>query len=167
MQWLINYLSNRNQRVVLPGVQSKWNFIYAGIPQGSIPGPLLFFLLYINDIVVDIRLSIRLLADDTSLYIIVDNLDHAAQVSNADLEKNTRWEETWLVKFNPGKTESLLISRTTSGSTHPPVFMLNQEINVDKHKHLGIVLSGDCSWHHHINYIKEKAWTRINIMRKL
>ena len=47
--------------------------------------------------------------------------------------------------------------------------MLNQEINeVDKHKHLGIiVLSGDCSWHYHINYIKEKAWARINIMRKL
>ena len=167
LQWLINYLSNRKQRVVLPGVQSKWNFIYAGVPQGSILGPLLF-LLYINDIVVDIRSSIRLFADDTSLYIIVDNPDHAAQLLNADLEKITNWAETWLVKFNPDKTESLLISRKTSGPIHPPVFMLNQEVNeVDKHKHLGIVLSGDCSWHHHINYIKEKAWARINIMRKL
>ena len=167
MHWLINYLSNRKQRVVLPGVQSKWNFIYAGVPQGSILGPLLF-LLYINDIVVDIRSSIRLFADDTSLYIIVDNPDHAAQLLNADLNKITKWSETWLVKFNPGKTESLLISRKTSGPIHPPVFMLNQEINeVDKHKHLGILLSGDCSWHYHINYIKEKAWARINIMRKL
>ena len=148
LHWLINYLSNRKQRVVLPGVQSKWNFIYAGVPQGSILGPLLF-LLYINDIVVDIRSSIRLLAD-TSLYIIVDDPDHAAQLLNADLNKITKWAETWLVKFNPGKTESLLISRKTSGPIHPPVFMLNQEINeVDKHKHLGIVLSGDCSWHYH------------------
>ena len=167
LHWLINYLSNRKQRVVLPGVQSKWNFIYAGVPQGSILGPLLF-LLYINDIVVDIRSSIRLFADDTSLYIIVDNPDHAAQLLNADLNKITKWAETWLVKVNPGKTESLLISRKTSGPIHPPVFMLNQEINeVDKHKHLGIVLSGDCSWHYHINYIKEKSWARINIMRKL
>ena len=90
LQWLINYLSNRRQRVVLPGVQSKWNFIYAGVgggvPQGSILGPLLF-LLYINDIVVDIRSSIRLFADDTSLYMIVDNPDHAAQLLYADLEK--------------------------------------------------------------------------------
>ena len=110
----------------------------------------------------------RFFADDTSLYIIVDNPDHAAQLLNADLEKTTNWAETWLVKFNPDKTESLLISSKTSGPTHPPVFMLNQEINeVDKHKHVGIVLSGDCSWHHRINYIKEKAWARINIMRKL
>ena len=35
------------------------------------------------------------------------------------------------------------------------------------HKHLGIYLSKDCSWHEHIKYIKEKAWLRINVMRKL
>ena len=35
------------------------------------------------------------------------------------------------------------------------------------HKHLGVVLSNDCTWHEHLEYIKSKAWTRINIMRKL
>ena len=63
-----NYLHDRKQRVVLPGATSDWSTIRAGVPQGSILGPLLF-LIYINDIVEDIHSSIRLFADDTSLYM--------------------------------------------------------------------------------------------------
>ena len=93
LHWFINHLSDRKQRVVLPGIQFKWNFIYAGVPQVSIIGPLLI-LLYINDIVVDIRSSIRLFADDTSLDVIVENPNYSAQLLNADLGKITRWAET-------------------------------------------------------------------------
>ena len=38
------YLSNRKQRVVLPGTTSDWVYILAGVPQGSNLGPLLFLL---------------------------------------------------------------------------------------------------------------------------
>ena len=46
--------------------------------------------------------------------------------------------------------------------------MLNQQITEDEHhKHFGIYFSKDGTWHKHINYIKEKAWKRINTMQKL
>ena len=60
------------------------------MPQGSILGPLLF-LLFINDIVNGIDSNIRLFADDTSLFIIVDNAPYAAACLNFDLGRITRW----------------------------------------------------------------------------
>ena len=51
--WFADYLSNRKQRVVLPGAVSDWASIHAGVAHGSILGPLLF-LLHINDTVHDI-----------------------------------------------------------------------------------------------------------------
>ena len=117
--WFKSYLTNRKQRVVLPGAVSDWIFIHAGVPQGSILGPLLF-LVYINDIVLDIGSNIRLFADDTSVYIVVDDSVTAAACINADLGRITQWAAKWLVTFNPPTTESMLISRKLNRNLHPP-----------------------------------------------
>ena len=165
--WFKDYLNDRKQRVVLPGSASSWAFIKAGVPQGSILGPLLF-LIYINDIVDDIHSCIRLFADDTSLYIIVDNPISAADELNADLAKIHAWAVRWLVSFNPSKSESMILSRKHNKPFHPPLSM-NQNLinNVNSHKHLGLTFSQDCSWHDHLELVKTKAWLRINIMRRL
>ena len=84
LRWFKSYLSHQRQRVVLNGVESNWADVLAGVPQGSILGPLLF-LIYINDIVNNIRSSIRLFADDTTIYIIIDNPQTAAFILNTDL----------------------------------------------------------------------------------
>ena len=119
LQWFTDYLDNRKQRVVLPGANSDWTSVKAGVPQGSILGPLLF-LLYINDIVENINSSTRLLADDTSLYIIVDNPTEAANQLNSDLSKIHQWATKWLVKFNPANSESVIFSRKHNKPYHPP-----------------------------------------------
>ena len=72
LMWFKDYLKDQKQRAVLPGGSSRWTCIKAGVPQGSILG-LLLFLIYINDIVQRINSSIRLFAEDTSLYIVVES----------------------------------------------------------------------------------------------
>ena len=167
LQRLASYLSNRKQRVVIPGACSEWVDITSGVPQGSILGPLLF-LIHINGVIDAIHSHIRLFADDTSLYLIVDKPCVAAMHLNSDLAKIHMWAEKWLVKFNPAKSEAIVISRKTNKPYHPLLKMNDQPIKeVNSHKHLGIFFSNDGTWHEHIDYITSKAWTRINIMRKL
>ena len=54
-----SFLSDRVQRVTLNGKTSDWECIRAGVPQGSILGPL-FFLIYINDLATDLKLNVKL-----------------------------------------------------------------------------------------------------------
>ena len=94
LTWFSDYLTDRKH--------SFWTSVKAGVTQGSILGHFLF-LLYINDIVVDINSSIRPFADYTSMYIIVDDPIQAAEQLNLDLAKIHRWADTWLVTFSPEK----------------------------------------------------------------
>ena len=55
---------------VLNGQTSEWLPVGAGVPQGPILGPF-FFLTYINDLSIDNTSTVKLFADDTSLFYII------------------------------------------------------------------------------------------------
>ena len=59
-----SFLENWFQRVVLNGQTFESIPVKAGVSQGSILG-LLFFLIYINDLSIDIKSTVNLFADDT------------------------------------------------------------------------------------------------------
>ena len=79
-----SFLANRKQQTVLSGKSSKWVSITAGVPQGSILGPLFFFV-YINDLTDGLKCSVKLFADDTSISIVVHDPNTAAENMNHDL----------------------------------------------------------------------------------
>ena len=87
------------QRVALNGQHSSWTNIQAGIPQGSILGPL-FFVIYINDLSDDLTSKTKLFADDTSLFSVVQKINSTANDLNTDLMEISDWVFQWKIKFN-------------------------------------------------------------------
>ena len=76
---LSGFLSNRKQRFVLDVQNSSWTIVHAGVPQGSILGPLLF-LIYINDLSDTLTNYAKLFADDASLFSVFHGVNTSTRV---------------------------------------------------------------------------------------
>ena len=78
-------LKNRLQRVVLNGQISAWTPVLAGVPPGSILGPL-FFLIYINDFAKGTSSAAQLFTDVTSIFSVAND---TPDQMNENLEKTS------------------------------------------------------------------------------
>ena len=96
---LEDFPSGRKRKIILNGQSSSWADIYAGVPQGSILGALLF-LIYINDFTNDIKRKCKLFADDTFLFSEAHNIDTFANDINHDLEKISEWAFQWKMNIS-------------------------------------------------------------------
>jgi hypothetical protein len=138
--WVKNYISDRRQFVFVNNELSDSGLVKAGVPQGSVLGPLLF-LLYIHDITDSLGYLARLFADYTSISYPGQYFDLMQIEINNDLGILDQLAKTWLVNFNPKKTKALIISNNTN------IPELNIRFNdesvelVDNHKHLGVTLA--------------------------
>ena len=140
LQWLNSYLTNRKQKVTLKPCASTLKSIFAGVPQGSVLGPLLF-LVYINDIAKQLLSLTRLFADDSSLFYAAARLSDIAGIINQDLIMLSNLAIQWLVKFNPLKTAAVLFTLKYF-EAFPQLIFDNTPIKfVEDHKHLGITFS--------------------------
>lgn len=165
LEWFTSYLSDRKQRVYNEGFYSTWADTLAGVPQGSVLGPYLF-LLYVNDIVDNIQSNIRLFADDTSLFAVIDD-NNSTQILTEDLHKIASWADDWCIILNPSKTKSMTFTRQRHNSANDIQF--NNYIIKDEstHTHLGLTFTSDATWGNQINNVYERACTRLNIMSML
>ena len=145
LMWFQSYLCHRNQKVFVNEKFSLEKFISAGVPQGSVLGPLLF-LIFINDISDDSHGMTRLFADDTSLSYSSLNIRDMQLLINTDLIRVSEWASRWLIRFNPQKTEVMLISNTHIEDTIE-LRMDNTVLDiVNTHKHLSVILSSNNKW---------------------
>ena len=95
-----SFLSDRKQNTVLNGKTSTWGIISAGVPKGSILGPLLF-LIYIDYLTEGLSCDVKLLANDALIFTVVHDPHTAALNMNHDLNLISLREHIWRMSFNP------------------------------------------------------------------
>ena len=84
---------------MLDGQTSLWRSVLAGVPQGSILGPLLF-LVYINDLRNELKSNVKHFTDDTSLFTMVKDKQERVDVLNHDLSLISKWAFNWKMLIN-------------------------------------------------------------------
>ena len=148
-----NYLSNRQQRVLLNGQSSDWLDINAGVPQGSVLGPLLF-LIYINDLSDSLISVSKLFADDTSLFLTVHDIKQSAKYLNRDLNTIKNWAFQWRMSFNPDPNKQATevgFSHKRKSVVNPILFFNQSPVAIEPlQKHLGLILDKRLDFKHHL-----------------
>lgn len=160
LHWIRNYLSNRTFQVRISGTLSGARRVMSGVPQGSVLGPLLF-ILYVSDIDRGMLCRTSMYADDTKIFCD-PSIQHGDLV--ADLARLEEWTGDWLLGLNVGKCMVLHI-----GYNNP---LLDYHIGdreltkVTEQVDLGVCVSHDLKWEHHINAAVKRANVTIYLIRR-
>ena len=169
LQWIGNFLSHRQQRVVVNGVRSEPVGVTSGVPQGSVLGPVLF-LMYINDLPMGISSSIKLFADDTKLFA-QPTISGGNQLQE-DLNTLQSWSEDWLLSFHPEKSKVMKLGYHKSDRQYymdisddlgtRRVTLKETEVEKD----LGVYIDNELSFKNHVAQITAKANRIVGIIRR-
>ena len=146
-EWIVSWLSDRQQRVVLNGETSRWLPVTSGVPQGSVLGPILF-IIFINTFDLDISEEVNILskfADDAKVGRIVNNLEDAEKMQQV-LVRLMEWADTWQMNFNLGKCQILHFGRDRQDTIYtlggyPPAGCILTDPGCERD--IGVIISTD------------------------
>ena len=151
-----SYLSNRRFFVKQGCEITNLHEICAGVPQGSIMGPLLY-LLFTHDLPLPNQnsISVGTFADDTVALSSHKNADVASNNLQKYLDSISTWLMQWKIRANEAK--SVHVTFTTKREISPPVTLNGIPIpQSNEAKYLGLYLDQKLTWKHHI-FTKRKA----------
>ena len=158
--WIRNWLTSRTQTVVVVCERSE----EVKVPQGTVLGPLLF-ILFINDIGENTSSTIRLFADDCVIYRNIKSQSDAATLQK-DLNTLVSWAKNWQMSFNVKECTLLCVTRKRKIINHTYKMMGNTLEQMEHHPYLGVELSADLEWKHHVKAVTRKAHRSLNFLQR-
>ena len=158
------FLTQRTHQVVLDGVNFEKVAVTSSVPQRTVLGPLLF-LIFINDIHDNIDSQMRLFADDCLVYRIINSPNNCLKLQE-DLSLLCDWESEWQMEFNKSMCYVLYMSRKKH-SIGTFYYLQDAPVEIStKQIYLGVDLSNDLDWSHHINSITTRANKTVCLLRR-
>ena len=161
LRWIENILSNRVQKVLVNGEESNPAPVTSGIPQGSVLGPILFSI-YINDLPDVVGNTVKLFADDTKLYSVVDSVERKEDLQ-MDINNLSKWSKEWLLSFSKNKCKHMHFGT----SFHSAYSSENEIIRTEtKEKDLGIIIDNELKIQEHINTQVKRANRMLGVVKR-
>ena len=145
LSWFTSYLTKRRQRVRISGQYSDWLHLPAGVPQGSVLGPLLF-LIYTVDLPVSCVNDLTRcsqFADDTAVIATHPNPAEASAALQRAVSSAATWLSSWHLLVNATKTVVMSFPAHHSVDVTLHGTKLQQ---VNQHRHLGLLFQPDLRW---------------------
>ena len=167
LKHIFSYLKGRRQAVHLNGVYSKFLTLLAGIPQGSILGPILFNI-FINDIFLFIHdCNLHGYADDQTISAAADTLQKLKDKLCSGANIAIDWMEVNKMIVNPSKFQGIVLSK--SKKTIKTTFNIKdrQIESEDYVKLLGITVDDKLNFSKHISKLCNKASGQLNQLFRL
>ena len=170
-RWIYQFLTNRTSYVKHFGSLSHSFNPLAGIPQGSILGPLLF-ILYVNDIPTAPFTHSSQFADDTAATSTSLTSKGAASHMQTFINNLTTWADSWKITLHPQK--SCLLSYFLSHKDHQPNIIAHNHTGTSTiipyatvHRYLGVLIDHNLTFKQHILHIKRESLKRFYIVCRL
>ena len=105
LEWMKDYLQDREMRTVIRDSNSRWCEVTSGVPQGSVLAPIMFQV-YINDMSEGLTSYINLFADDAKLMKVIKNKGDCEELQR-DIDKIHEWSQQWKLEFNTKKCHTM------------------------------------------------------------
>ena len=178
LPWLASYLSQRQQRVKFDGKLSEFQYINAGVPQGSKIGPF-SFIAKINrlpDVAVT-RNSINteqvsIFIDDTTVSEILDVTNHKSNQPIGNMEFNIQRISNFCTEqrmvLNVKKTKEMIFDFRARKTAIRSIKLYDSQLErVSSFKLLGVWLQDNLKWDKNTEFIVKKARKRLYFLKVL
>lgn len=153
-----SYLEERRFVIKIDTEKSDERKVQAGVPQGSILGPLLYNI-YTADMPKMDRAKIAQFADDTAIYSTERQKDRVTNRLQENVNRISEYFKAWRIKINPNKTTGVYFNyRKRRIDARPEEIKIeDQKIEWKKEAtYLGIILDEDLNFNQQIdNNIKK------------